>query len=107
MQHVNRWLIVTVLSVAPLVVASAEAQLATAVQQMDRATIRKLLQGPADVNASQADGTTALLWATYHDDLPLVEQLLKAGADVRAVNRYGVSALSLACTNGNAALIER
>ena len=29
-----------------------------------------------------------------------------AGADVKAANRYGVTPLSLACTNGNAAMIE-
>jgi ankyrin repeat protein len=93
MRIVNPWLIVTLLFTAPLSADSADAQLATAVQQMDRATIRTLLQAPGDVNASQVDGTTALLWAAYHDDLQLVEQLLRAGADVRAANRYGVTAL--------------
>jgi ankyrin repeat protein len=107
MMSVHRWLVVTVLFTAPLVAESADAQLATAVQQMDRPTIRRLLQSAAEVNASQVDGMTALLWAAYHDDLQLVEQLLRAGANVRAANRYGVTALSLACTNGNAAMIER
>ena len=48
----------------------------TAVQQMDRAAIRQLLDKKADVNAPQADGTTALHWAAYHDDLDLVNRLL-------------------------------
>ena len=30
----------------------------------------------------------------------------RAGANVKAANRYGVTPLSLACTNGNAAIVE-
>jgi uncharacterized protein len=87
--------------------AAANAPLANAVQQMDRETIRHLLERPIDVNASQADGMTALHWAAYHDDLDLVNKLLGAGANARASNRYGVTPLSLACTNGNAAMVAR
>ena len=31
---------------------------------------------------------------------------MSAGANVKAANRYGVTPLSLACTNGNAAMVE-
>ena len=31
---------------------------------------------------------------------------MRAGANVKAANRYGVTPLSLACTNGNAAMVE-
>jgi ankyrin repeat protein len=89
------------------VYAAADAQLANAVQKMDRATITKLLTRPGDVNVSQPDGMTALHWAAYYDDLDLVNKLLTAGANARAVNRYGVAPLSLACTNGNVAMVER
>lgn len=54
-----------------------------------------------DLNASQADGMTALHWAAYRDDVALVKQFLKAGAQADAANRYGVTPLALACTNGN------
>jgi len=57
------------------------------------------------VNAAQADGTTALMWAAYHDDLAAVRQLLTAGAEATAVNAYGVSALYYAALNGNAGMI--
>jgi ankyrin repeat protein len=90
------------------------APLATAVQRMDRAAIRQLLgpstrsgSKPVDVNAAQPDGTTALHWATYHDDTDLVNRLIGAGATITAANRYGVTPLSLACVNGNAAIIQR
>ena len=43
------------------------------------------------MNAPQADGTTALHWAAYHDDLDLANRLVAAGASVKAANRYGVT----------------
>ena len=72
---------------------AAEATLATAVQKMDRAAIRQLIDKRADVNTPQVDGTTALHWAAYHDDLELANRLLSAGASVQAANRYGVTPL--------------
>ena len=88
-------------------VDAADAPLARAVQQMDRAAITRLLDQRTDVNAAQADGTTALHWATHHDDVELVKKLLAGGADVRRANRYGVTPISLACTNGNTVMVER
>jgi ankyrin repeat protein len=85
----------------------ANAPLASAVQKMDRAAIRQLIEKRVDVNVPQADGTTALHWAAYHDDLDLANRLIAAGANVLTANRYGVTPLSLACTNGNAAMVER
>ena len=61
-------------------------------------------QQQADVNAAEADGTTALHWAVHRDDLATVDLLLSAGANVEAANRYGVTPLHLAATNGNAAM---
>ena len=89
------------------VVAAVDAPLANAVQHMDRDTVRHLLERRIDVNVPQADGTTALHWAAYNDDLDLVNRLLAAGANARASNRYGVTPLTLACTNGNAAVVSR
>ena len=100
-------LLAFVASAAPPAAGQRDTRLAAAVQQLDGATVLKLLEQRVDVNAAQADGMTALLWAAHHDDLSLVDRLLRAGADVRAANRYGVTALSLACTNGNVAMVER
>jgi len=58
------------------------------------------------VNQAQVDGMTALHWAIYLDDLETVKLLVGAGADVNARNQYDVKPLSLACTNGNAAMVE-
>ena len=64
--------------------------------------MRALLKQRADVNAAEADGTTALHWAVRADDLETAQLLIRAGANVKAANRYGVTPLSLAATNGNA-----
>ncbi len=60
----------------------------------DSAAALALLAGKPDVNAHQEDGTTALHWAAYHDDLPLIRELLKAGAKVNVTNDYGATPLS-------------
>jgi ankyrin repeat protein len=85
--------------------AQSSAPLADAAEKNDRARITALLKQNADVNASQADGMTALHWAAYHDDVSLATQLLKAGANAKTANRYGVTPLSVACTNGSAGIV--
>jgi ankyrin repeat protein len=85
----------------------AEARLATAVKSGDKAAIQALLQQRIDVNAPEADGTTALHWAVRNDDAALVEQLIRLGADAKAANRYGITPLYLAAVNGSAPIIEK
>jgi ankyrin repeat protein len=80
--------------------------LADAAEKKDRAKLGELLKQGVDVNASQADGMTALHWAVYHDDLEAAKLLVRAGANVKAANRYAVTPLSLACTNGNTEIVD-
>lgn len=84
--------------------AQPAAPLADAAEK--RAKITDLLKQGTDVNAAQADGMTALHWATYHDDSRTAALLIDAGASAKAANVYGVTPLSLACTNGNAEIVE-
>ena len=86
--------------------AYAGSEVADAVMHHDTATLNSLLDGKADVNASQADGATALHWAVYQDEPEIVKRLIKSGADVSAVNRMGVTPLILASENGNEAMIR-
>src|SRR5688500_7678469 len=76
--------------------AGREAPLIEAVKKADAKAVRTLLEQHADVNAPEADGTTALHWAVHRDDRETVDLLIRAGAHVRAANRYGVMPLSLA-----------
>src|SRR5207237_3528940 len=94
------------LSAVNLSAASADAPVADAMEKMDRAAVRALLQRKADINAPQVDGMTALHWAAYQDDLESVELLVRAGANAKAANRYGITPLTLAITNGNSAMVE-
>jgi len=75
-----------------------------AIRQGDVAAAERLV-ATADVNAREADGTTALHWAAKENALGLVGRLLRAGADPLAVNRYGMTPLQLAVVNGNPRLV--
>src|SRR5579862_2268872 len=86
--------------------AQTDASLADAAEHKDASKIAALLKQGAQVNASQADGMTALHWVVYHDDQTAATLLVKAGANVKETNRHGVAPLSLACTNGNAQIVE-
>ena len=82
-------------------------RLVDAAKTGDAVVVRTILkEQPALVNVAEADGTTALHWATDHDDTAMTEVLVRAGANVKAANRYGVTPLYSAATNGNAAMIE-
>jgi len=81
-------------SVVGMTVRAAEkSPVADAVEKGDKAQLQSLITQKADVNAVQVDGTTALHWAVYRDDLAAVDQLIKAGAKVSAANREGITPL--------------
>jgi ankyrin repeat protein len=88
-------------------VIAADLRLVNAVRNGDKTAAATLLQQKVDVNAPEADGTTALHWAVRADDLELADRLIKAGANAKAANRYGVTPLYLASINGSAAMIEK
>jgi len=88
-------------------VRGAGSDVADAVMKGDKAAVRRLLLAKADVNATQADGATALHWAVYRDDVETADLLLKAGANVKAANREGTTPLFMAALYGDPAMIER
>jgi ankyrin repeat protein len=92
--------------VALAAAAVAPAPLADAAEKRDKTAVSALLKSGVGVNAAQADGATALHWATYHDDAEMVALLVKAGANVKAENRYGMTPLAEACINGDAAVVK-
>jgi ankyrin repeat protein len=85
----------------------ASSPLIDAVKRGDVNAVRALVAQKADVNAPDADGSTALHWAAQRDDVAMVDALIAAGASVKAKTRYNVTPLSLACTNGDAKLVDR
>jgi ankyrin repeat protein len=86
--------------------ARAESLLADAAEEQNAGVVRALLAKNVDVNASQADGTTALHWAAHDDDVALTRELIAAGANPNLANRYGIRPITLACTNGSTATVE-
>src|SRR5262245_15570831 len=95
------------LSLSHSVFALASSPLADAAMQRNGQAVRALLKQNADVNAPQADGTTALHWAARWDDVDMASALIRAGANPQAPNRDGATPMFLATLNGSAAIIEK
>ena len=97
---VRRAALCLMVAVAAGTVAGGQSpNLREAVRTGNTPAVRALLQKRVDVNAADADGTTALHWAVRANDAETVKALLKAGANANAVNAYGVTPLFLAATN--------
>src|SRR5262245_11701097 len=106
-RRVGLWLVL-VLSTAPLAgAAGADLRLVTAAAQQDNAAVRALLNERVDVNATRADGVTALLYAVHWDDLEIVDLLLRAGSRVNAADDHGVTPLAQACENASLAMVTK
>jgi ankyrin repeat protein len=104
---VTRIVITLLISLLAASGAAAQAPVADAVMKRDAAALRALLQKKADVNATQVDGSTALHWAVYHDNLQAADLLIAAGANARAVTREGVTPLAMATQFGSVPMVER
>jgi ankyrin repeat protein len=85
---------------------AAAATLASAAREADVTEVRKLIAAGSDVNAPEADGSTALLWAAHQGSPEIVSLLLEAGADPNAANSFGVTPLLEASRYGDAATVE-
>jgi uncharacterized protein len=86
---------------------AADGSVIDAVKNGDKVALRALIQKKADVNATEPDGSTALQWASYRDDLESADLLIRAGAKVNAANDLGVTPLWPASENGSSAMVRR
>jgi ankyrin repeat protein len=99
--------LIGVLCMAAILSAASDTRLSDAAMQGDRDAVRSLLGQKANVNAPQGDGTTALHWAAYKDDVEMAKMLLASGASVKAGTRIGaITPLGMASKNGSAPMIE-
>jgi ankyrin repeat protein len=106
-RHGLGWLgIVAVIALLRPAVPMAQSPISTAAKAGDRAAVRRLITGRANVNQPAADGSTALLWAVYNSDLEMTRALIAAGAKVDLANRYGVSPLLQASRTGDMPIME-
>ena len=109
MHRAPTWLRLIPLGLAVLLMGAgggARPPLVDAARNGDRDALRALLQEKVDVNAAEADGTTALHWARYRDDAESADLLIRAGANVNAATDLGVTPLWTASQNGNASLVR-
>jgi ankyrin repeat protein len=72
----------------------------------DTARVKVLLNHGANVNATDLEGRTALMFAAINLHLDIVEMLLERGADVNARANDGATALMLAASCGDAAIVQ-
>lgn len=107
----KRWHLAILISAATWFAGAAAERgmpaLVEAAKDGDWSHLRQLLSESAPVNALYGDGSAALHWASYHNNLDIAELLLSAGANVDATTDLGVTPLWLAVENGNAALVEK
>ena len=99
------WVLVMLSAAGLASAASPDLRLVSAVAAQDAQAVRALLDEGIDVNASRADGATALLWAAHWDDFDTADRLLRAGAHVNAADDHGVTPLARACENGSVAMV--
>ena len=99
------WLLA--LAAAPGAAAAERSPLLDAARNADTAAVRALVGAHADVNAAETDGTTALHWASYRDDVEGADLLIRAGARVNAATDLGVTPLWTASLNGSERMVRR
>ena len=95
------------LALAIFLLATGPLPLIDAAKNVDREAVRSLLKQGANVNATQADGTTALHWSSYRDDLESADLLIRSGANVNTRNDLGATPLWAACQNGSESMVRR
>ena len=109
-EYRSGWMLLALWCVVGLLVAgpvwAAESDVAVAARNGDVDAVLELIADQLDVNESEADGSTALLWAAYHQDADMARALIAAGADPQTANRYGVTPLIQASRVGDAVLVE-
>jgi ankyrin repeat protein len=79
--------------------AAGSPELLVAIRDGDRSQVQKLLDGGADVNTADKDGTTALMHSVLESDPRMMKLLIDRGANVNAKNSQGSTALMYAATN--------
>jgi ankyrin repeat protein len=110
MSGMNRWPGLLLCAISAVLIGAGSADgppIVDAAKQGDMVALRVLVEGGADVNAPEADGTTALHWASHRDDLEAADLLIRAGADANAVNYLGITPLWPASLNGSAAMVRK
>jgi hypothetical protein len=109
MRHVVAPFAVLLAGASMMVMAAPDTSLTllSAAESGDHAAAMRLATAKgANVNATDADGSTAIMYAAANGDLELVRALIKAGANVKLKSQLGTSALTEAAIIGSAPIID-
>jgi uncharacterized protein len=109
-QRIPRWLLASLLFLLFVLPsfrgqAAGDGPLVTAAKDNDVAALRAQLTKHVDVNEHARDGSTAILWATYHSNLEMAKALIAASAAVNTPNHYGITPLLQASRAGDAPMV--
>jgi ankyrin repeat protein len=80
--------------------------LATLVQAGDTKQALAQIQAGADVNRTQHDGTTPLMWAVSRRDYEVAQALIAKKANVNVTNAFGATPLTEAARQSDARLVK-
>src|SRR5580658_471376 len=80
--------------------------LATLIQSGETKLALEQIKGGADVNRTQPDGTSPLIWAIDRTEYEIAEALIAKKADVNATNEFGANPLTDAARQSNARLVK-
>jgi ankyrin repeat protein len=81
--------------------------LGAAAKTNDLRELRRLLDAGAEIDAADARGYSALMFATYFGHVEAFEYLLEHGADPDSADRAGNSVLMAAAFKGDLSLVKR
>ena len=77
-----------------------------AAKDADWARLSSLLSAQSNVQDVYGDGTSALHWASYHDNVEAAVELIEQGGDVDSATDLGVTPLWLAADNGSSLMVD-
>lgn len=78
----------------------------SAAKEADWNRLAALVEDGVNPNAIYGDGSTALHWASYHDNADAAGSLVNADADINATTDLGVTPLWLAAENGSMEMVS-
>jgi ankyrin repeat protein len=100
------WSLAVILLIGTTGASWASESLVDAVRWEHKAEAIKLIKGGADVDIPSVDGTTALHWAAYNDDVDLVKRLVDKGANPNARNNYNYTPMQAAAVVADPAVVK-
>ena len=94
-------------AVTTIAAAADDLRLVDAVERQDWAAARRFIDQRVDVNARQADGTTAVAWASHWAHGETIDLLIRGGADLNLATDLGVTPLAHAAKNASVPIVEK